>query len=385
MLADASYPSQVTCGSAPNLQGTVMLPKNIIFVMGDGMGPVQLIAGAVANGAPLELTALSEAVYFNTDSLTTDRAEVADDEPTDSAAGATAFATGTRTLNGRVGRDVDGNDLETIADLAVSSGKSFGIVTTSYVYDASPAAFYAHATDRDDYATIVGALVDDAQPDLVFGGGRALFEADDGSYLSRARAAGYTIVWDAEELAAWDPVTTPKVLGLFQGSAFSEAPNLWEWWTTPVTLRDATSLDPSLPEMTRRALDRLGLDDDGFLLFVENEHIDTMGHIALIKRDLVTAGLPLEVAELDATVRVALEWIEANSSFEDTLLIVTADHETGGYLIDDGIDSPLFLASPFHTRLPVAAYAAGANADRVAFACRGADLFHAMTGRLSAP
>jgi len=380
---DAAYPAEVVCDGEATPSGPVTLPKNIIFIMGDGMGPVHLHAGRVQNGGPLHLDALGEPVYFNTDSITTDQADVPDDAPTDSAAAATAFATGVRTLNDAVGQGPDGAPLETIADLAAAAGKAIGLVTTSYVYDGSPAAFYAHTDNRDDSPKVIGDLLADAQPDLVFGGGRPIFEENDDAYLDMATAAGYHVLRDETELMAWDPAANPKVLGLFHGTAVSAAPSLWQWFTTPVLLREEASTDPRLPVMTQRALDRLDDDEDGFFLFVENEHIDTMSHIALIKRDVVYPGLPMEVVELDAAVKVAMDWIEASSSFDETLLVVTADHECGGYtLFEDDLTDPWFWASPFHTRHPVAVYARGPGAERLSSICRGADLFHLLTGQL---
>jgi alkaline phosphatase len=380
---DAHYPLGVSCGDDPEPAGPVTLPKNIIFIMGDGMGPVQLRAGQIKKGEPLHLESLGEPIYFNTDSLTTDQSTAPDDDPTDSAAAATAFATGVRTLNDAVGQDADGAALPTIVDVAQAAGKAIGIVTTSYVYDGSPAAYYAHTDDRDNYDQIITDLVTDAQPDLLFGGGRPIFEENGDAFLNMATGAGYHILRDEDELNAWDPATDPKVLGLFHGTAVSDAPTLWEWFTTPVSLREPDSTDPRLPLMTQRALDRLDDDEDGFFLLVENEHIDTMGHIALIKRELVYEGLPIEVIELDDAVRVATDWIEANSSFEETLLIVTADHECGGYqLFEDNLDDPFFWASPFHSRLPVAVYARGPGAEKLSSVCRGSDLYFLQTGQL---
>jgi alkaline phosphatase len=382
-LPDAHYPSTIECAGDVAPDGDPVLPKNIIVIMGDGMGPVQVQAGGIINGGPLALEGVSDAVYVNTDSLTTDAADVPDDEPTDSAAAATAMATGVRTANDVVGLDPDGAELETIADLAKAAGKSVGIVTNSFLYDASPAAFYAHTDNRDDHDAILTALVTDAQPDVILGGGRELFEALGGTYLNLAVDAGYFVIHDDAELAAWDPTANPMALGLFQGSAVSEAPSLWEWFTTPVALRDDTSTDPRLPAMAQRALDALDDNDAGFFLFVENEHIDTLGHIALIKRELAAEGMPLEVVEVDATVEVALAWIEQSSSFDETLLIVTADHETGGYgFYMDDLGDPSWWASPFHSRQPVAVYARGPGAENLASLCRGADVFRLMTGRL---
>lgn len=382
---DAGFPYAVTCSGETSLAAPVALPKNIIFIMGDGMGPAQIRAGQIAGGGPLGFESLGPPVYINTDSLTTDASDMPDDEPTDSAASATAIASGVRTLNDMVGEDPEGNELETVVDFAKAAGKAIGLVTTSMIYDASPAAFFAHVADRAEYDAIITELLTNAEVDLIFGGGRGQFEKPESGFVTMAATAGYGIVNDATELAAWDPSAQPKLLGLFQGNAISEVPLLWEWFTTPVTLRDAQSTDPTLPEMTARALDGLAGDPEGFFLFIENEHIDTLGHIALVEGELSRADMPLEVVELDAAVKVATDWIEANSSYQETLVVVSADHETGGYrLWGDDLAEADFPFSPVHTRQPVAVYAKGPGAENLASLCRVTDLHLLLTGRLPA-
>jgi alkaline phosphatase len=376
------FPAEVVCDVEPVPTGTIAMPRNMIVVMGDGMGPVQVEGGRLQRGAPLDFESLSRPVWLNSDSITTDRSSRPDDDPTDAAAAATAMFTGVRTLNERIGVDADGAPLASVAEHARAAGKSVGVVTNSFVYDASPAALYAHVLDRASHQDIVMELLTTARPEIVFGGGRPLFEAGGGTFLALAADAGYAVLDDAADLAAWDPAAAPRALGLFQGSAVSPAPALWEWFTTPVALRDASSTDPRLPDMAARALDALSQDPDGFLLFVENEHIDTLGHIALIERELVPHGLPLEVVELDGAYAAARAWVDAASSFDDTLLVVTADHETGGYTLDGDLDDPYFWATPFHTRQPIALYAQGPGADRAGAMCRTAHLYWLLTGQL---
>ncbi len=376
------FPPEVTCGPDRPLTGEVRMPRNIVMVMGDGMGPVQLQAGRVVRGGPLRMDALAGPIYVNTDSLTTEVAADPDSAPaTDSAASATAFATGRRVANGVISVDPDGQPLTTVAELAAAAGKAIGLVTTSFIYDASPAALVAHAASRNDSTTILMHMLSDATPRVLLGGGRPRFFADGGQFLAVAQAEGYLLVGTAAQLAAWEPSERP-LLGLFQSSAVSPEPALWEWSMTPVVLRDSTSTDPTLPEMTDRALDAVIGDPDGFLLFVENEHIDTLGHISVVARDLSPLAMPPEVVALDDALGVVLDRLAAEGLEEDTLVLVFADHETGGYGLvgEDLAEAPFWTSG--HTRTPVAVYGQGPGADRLSSLCRIADLHLLMTGRL---
>ena len=375
-------PPEIVCGPDVPVVGEVRMPRNIVMVMGDGMGPVHLQAGRILRGGPLRMDALDGPVYLNTDSLTTDAADDPASAPaTDSAASATAFATGHRVGNGVISLEPDGAPLQTVAELAAAAGKSVGLVTTSSLYDASPAAQVAHAASRYDAETILMQMLADATPQVLLGGGRPQFFADGGQFLAVAQAQGYQLVGTAAQLAAWQPSDRP-LLGLFQGSAVSEQPALWEWFTTPELLRDSTSSDPTLPEMTDRALDGLIGDPDGFLLFVENEHTDTLGHISLVARDLALAALPHEVVAIDDAVGVVVDRLAAEGLEGDTLVLVLADHETGGYTLygEDPLDAAFWTSG--HTRTPVAVYAQGPGAGRLSSLCRIADLHLLMTGRL---
>lgn len=385
---DAAYPSLVQCSTDVTPSGPVTMAKNIIIVMGDGMGPAQIQAGRMVAGRDLSFEALSEPTYVNTDSLTTDMVAEEDKEtnPTDSAASATALATGTRVVNEVLSVDGSGQPLPTVAEAAKAAGKAIGLVTTSFIHDASPMAWVAHVASRDDHDLILNQLLSSAKPDVILGGGQSFFEANGGALTAVAETEGYHMVYTAAELAAWNPATEPQVLGLFQGTQLSDAPELYEWYTTPAYFKDGTETDPPLATMATAALSRLSSDTDGFFLFVEDEHTDTIGHIAIYNRDTAPAWLPPEVLEVDKTVTAVIDWIEQNSSWDETLLVVLADHETGGYtLYGDNVLDALFWASPLHSRAAVAVYARGPGAENLASACRIADVHYLLTGQLPAP
>lgn len=280
---------------------------------------------------------------------------------TDSAAGATAYATGTLTLNGAISMDARcreawlrdsvtvETDLEscrsftTLLERAERAGKATGLVTTTVVSDATPASFAAHVPDRYMHAEIAPQMLASGV-DVLMGGGRAIF---DGSAIGGADLLAETCLQadcpeDARALERL-PATDRPLIGLFSRG---ELPR-------------AGSRSPDLPTMTRAALDRLALDQDGFFLLVETEGTDSEQH----------ANEPVEViradiAEYDRAVHVALEFASANP---ETLVVVTADHETGGMALHrrDG-EWVVAYTGPGHTGTLVPLFAAGPGADRLA-------------------
>ena len=382
--ADTGFPSFIECTGDLTPSGEVSLARNIIFMMGDGMGPAQVRAGQISAGREMRFESLPGPVHFNTDSITTDESPDPAQAPTDSAAAATAMATGTRTENDRVGVDTLSQPVQNFSELARSEGKAIGLVTTSFAYDASPMSFLVHVESRDNHGLILTELFTNALPDLLLGGRLDLLEDSHSVYLDMATDAGYTILRDKDELAAWNPATDPMALGVFDAPE-SSVPSLFDWGTTPTIMRDDNTTDPDLVEMTTRALDRMATDPDGFFLFVENEHIDTLGHIAVVERDLAPAAMPLEVVAFDDAVGVVLDWIDANSSYDETLLIVAADHETGTYqLYGPDLNDALFW-SPEHSRTPPGLWARGPGAENAAAICRISDVHLLLTGQLPAP
>jgi alkaline phosphatase len=311
--------------------------KNVIFMMGDGMGPAQRDAIQLATvGAydRLVMDSLPIEGMVGTNSV--------DPETfvTDSAAGATSFATGVKTFNGAVGVDADGNAVPTVLEQAKAAGKSVGLVTTSQVTDASPAAFASHVEDRDEQSEIARQYIEDTGVDVILGGGEdrwlpegnegafpdkkseddeEVSQSDGGNLIAEAQNLGYEYVNSADGLAA---ATSPKVLGLFANEEmFQQFPE-----------GQGDEYDPvvPLPEMTSKAIDILSQNKDGFFLFVEEEAIDEMGH-ANNGRLQIKAG-----QALDDAVSVAKDYTDASG---DTLLIVTADHECCG-LVVEGPDDP---------------------------------------------
>jgi alkaline phosphatase len=306
--------------------------KNVIIFVGDGMGASQrdlIRLATVGLEGELGMDDLPYEGRSHTNS--------ADPETfvTDSAAGGTALATGVKTYNGAIGVDANQEPVETVLEQAMQAGKATGLVTDSQVTDATPASFGAHVPDRDDQSEIARQYVEESQPDVILGGGEDHWYPEDeagtypdepeedpeersrgsqGNLVERAEEEGYEYVTDADELVA---ATGPKILGLFANEEmFQQKPE-----------GEGDSYEPavSLAEMTRKAIETLSEDEDGYFLLVEEEAIDEMSHQN-------NTPLTIEAGQaLDEAVEVAKSYAEGDS---ETLLIVTADHETGGLAIE---------------------------------------------------
>jgi alkaline phosphatase len=244
----------------------------------------------------------------------------ADSSITDSAAAATALATGVKTNNGMIGQDPDGNALVTILERARAEGMAVGLVTNTQMAHATPAAFAAHVPRRGMMVEIADQMVA-AGVNVLLGGGEDEFlpttatgcypepgERTDGrDLIAEAVTAGYTHVCDAAAFAAIDPTATMYLLGLFAD----------EGMVRPYS--------PSLAEMTQKAIDILSQDPDGFFLMVEGGQIDWASHA----ND--ATSVIADVIGFDQAVSVALAH---DFMLHQALIVVTADHETGGMSVD---------------------------------------------------
>lgn len=312
-------------------------PRNIILLIGDGMSYNHIFATLLMHGS-LNLT------LFNTTGIAFTYS--ADSIATDSAAAATAMATGFRTLNVMVSMvEVNGvrTPVMTILELARKLNMSTGLVTTTRVTHATPAAFAAHVLHRDMESEIAVQLIEN-EVDVILGGGKMYFPQD---LLEVSKQRGYTIVFSLDELMNTS-INTTRLLGLFDDSHLPYVPQ-----RPPRT--------PSLLDMTVKAIEILEKNPCGFFLMVEGGRIDHAAHDN--KLDLVIA----ETKEFDGVVGFALSYAMRR---EDTLIVVTGDHETGGLAITrGGIPSTLNLtfgvtwASRDHTAHPVPVFAYGPGAE----------------------
>lgn len=292
-------------------------PKNIIYMIGDGMGHVQLEAARVVKGAPLTMDQFPVRHRATNASL--------DNSVTDSAAAGTAHATGYRTNNGMVAITPDGQELTSALRLAKAAGKATGVVVTDVVYGATPGSYLANVHNRSEQNAILEQALFRTEPDVLLGGGLGVFNAIGG----RERLAGtpYDLVTTRDELLAWKPEADRKLLGLFASSTM----------TYEV---DRPTREPHIVEMVEVALEILSQSDTGFFLMIEGSRIDHAGHA----NDLVR-GVH-ETLAFDQAVEVALNFAKERG---DTLVVVTADHETGGLTPPSKAPAPTVISQGVST------------------------------------
>ncbi len=310
-------------------------PPRVILLIADGTGIAHWTAGLLATDSAAILR-------FPVVGLVDTRN--VEGRITDSAASATAFATGELTFNRAIGVGSDTVAIETVLERAAARGMATGLVATSSLVHATPASFFAHVPDRYQYEEIARQLAG-SPVDVLLGGGREFFdpnEREDGrDYLS---ALGRNRRWatGADDLAA-DPV--PGISGLVGLFAANAMPTAEE------------GRSPTLAEMTRAAIAVLDRDPDGFFLMVEASQIDWLAH-----DKEAFDRLAAEVLDCDEAILAALEYVSGRPG---ALLIVVADHETGGLAVleEDGRWVAAY-GSDGHTAELVPLFASGTGSDR---------------------
>lgn len=286
LVATASLVFSFSCGKETNPTEI----KNMVLIIGDGMGIEHITAGQLVENTVYPFTEW-DFVSVNTDSVKTDgKGPVL----TDSAAAGTALATGYLTVNGYVGKDYNGNDVKTILDYASEKGKSTGVVTTDYLHGATPGAFSAHSLSRNNTAELVSTQIKSGVNLLC------------GSYDTNCSSQEQTIVENG--YAYCDDYS--KIEQSTQGQK--------AYWLFDMA---GTSASVKLEDVAENALDFLNKDQDGFVLMIEQAHIDKYSH----SNDF--QGMWNMVASLNRTVEAVKEWIGDRT---DTAILITADHETGG-------------------------------------------------------
>ena len=275
-------------------------PQNVVLMIADGFGPASATLGRTAKGAPLA---------FDSVLVGSVETSAADGRVTDSAASATAYACGPKTYSGAIGVTPDGTPCRTVLEAAAARGMATGLVATSRVTDATPAAFAAHVADRDGEDEIARQLAVSGI-DLLVGGGARLFAGpDDAAPLAGAMAADGRAV--ALDRAGYD------ALGALPAAALLAPSNL------AYEIDRGGTDQPSLAEMTEKALGLLAAEAGGrgFVLVVEGSRIDDAAH----RND--PAALLGDVLAYDRAVAAALAWAARDGT---TLVVSTADHEAGG-------------------------------------------------------
>ncbi len=304
-------------------------PKNIIFMVGDGMGAAQTYAGMIANGNKLNLERVKVCGFHKSYS--------ADNIITDSAAGATAFSTGKKTYNGAVGVDTDTVPQETILETAEKKGFNSGIVVTCSMGHATPACFYSHVPKRKAFEDIAADFMT-SNIDFAVGGGMKYYaERKDGrNLIDELKKNGYDVHSKGEDVD--DIQKLPAVTFIAQ-----EEPDSVNGTRGDVLVRS-----------TKKAIELLSKEDKPFFLVVEGSQIDWAGHANS------SAGIIAEMIDFDKAVGAAFDFAEKDGK---TLVIVTADHETGGYSINGGSVEGKKIEGAFttghHTGVMIPVYAFG--------------------------
>ena len=328
--------SIVICNIAVASQKNNHSYKNVILFIGDGMGPNHVDAGGIYLGEPLCFdqtnTEWTYHAYSNTDSRTSEgftldetksllrpeeNPSLYDGTPspyskegaklgtsgnittyTDSAAGGSALACGIKFTNSRIGMDIDGTPVENLVEIAKGLNKKAGVVTSDEIVGATPSDFLVHVGERHYADEILEGLVK-SPVDLVLAKTTDTFEDNKKAYEDKFKANGFDMAYEKSMLNK----QAERIIGLFPGV---------------MPKKDLRA--PTLEELTIFALDYLD-NDDGFFLMVEGSQIDKMSH------SHQTAVMLNELLGFNDAVKAAADWA---SNRNDTLIVVTADHETGG-------------------------------------------------------
>ncbi|MEC9281952.1 MAG: alkaline phosphatase [Bdellovibrionota bacterium] len=309
--------------------------KNLILIIGDGMGPQQISLlysfaeftktgvvspdsfafGKIADNGTVAYSATNPELYA----------------VTDSACSATHLATGYKSLPGAIGVDSEGYSRETILEKAKKAGKATGLVSDTRITHATPASFAAHVASRDEETEIAEQMLK-TEPDLMLSAGVGYFLSEDKlkdytkqsidykarrkdgkDLLQQAKKQNYELAFNIQELKA---TKSKKVLGLFADKGMPDG----TWYKENKNKKDRTM--PSLKEMAMIAMDKLEKDENGYFLMIEAGQIDWAGH----RND---AGTMLhQMIEANEMLNAVYDRVAKD---KDTLMVVTADHETGAF------------------------------------------------------
>jgi alkaline phosphatase len=320
--------------------------KNIIFLIGDGMGTSQVYSGLMANKGEMYIKTMPFSGFNKTNS--------ADDLITDSAADATAFSIGEKTNNGAIGVDRNNVAKKTILEQAVENGLGTGLVASCGITHATPASFIAHQPSRNMYEEIAADFLK-VEIDVFIGGGRNHFEKrkDGRNLLNELEAKNYEVVTTMDSLKY---AKGSKVAGLI--AAEHQQPN-------------ALGRGSMLGDASDFAIDILSKNEKGFFLMIEGSQIDWGGH---------DNNVPYIVTEMLDFDRVVGNVLEFASKDKETLVVITADHETGGFSINGGDLSTGLVEGKFttggHTGVMVPVYSYGPKAELFSGIMENTDIYH---------
>ncbi|WP_316820983.1 alkaline phosphatase [Pedobacter gandavensis] len=319
--------------------------KNVILLIGDGMGLAQIHAGYIANHGQLNMSNIPHIGFSQT--------AAADAGNTDSAAGASAMAIGEKTNNRYIGVAADGRKLTNLVDTLAGYGIKSGILSVGDLTDATPAAFYAHQPDRSMSGEIAADLLQSKAEILLGSNQKSFLKNQDTQLMDKLKAQGFQL---STQVGDFFKATQGRQLVLLPDSA-----------TRPVKDGRGDLLKSSL----QHTLTILSANKPGFFIMAEGAQIDYGGHVN---------DLPYVVTELhdfDKAVAAALQFADEN---KETLVIITADHETGGLTLLDASSEKGMITGSFstndHTNIMVPVFAYGPGSGAFMGTYQNHELFH---------
>ncbi|MFS0890306.1 alkaline phosphatase [Peribacillus frigoritolerans] len=301
---------RVSAKGNPNKEPEI---KNVIFLIGDGMGVSYTSAYRYLKDNPgtkvAERTEFDKYLVGQQMTYPEDSAQ----NITDSASAATAMSAGVKTYNAAIAVDNDKSEVKTVLEAAKEKGKATGLVATSEITHATPASFGAHDENRKNMNSIADDYYNELikgkhKIDVLLGGGKSNFVRPDVNLAKAFEKGGYSYVTDKNQMLK---DKNEQVLGLFASEGLPK-------------MIDRPSETPSLADMTSSAIQRLNKDKDGFFLMVEGSQVDWAGH----DNDIV--GAMSEMEDFEKAYKAAMEFAKKD---KHTLVVATADHSTGGFSI----------------------------------------------------
>ncbi|UZD46562.1 alkaline phosphatase [Peribacillus frigoritolerans] len=301
---------RVSAKGNPNKEPEI---KNVIFLIGDGMGVSYTSAYRYLKDNPgtkvAERTEFDKYLVGQQMTYPEDSAQ----NITDSASAATAMSAGVKTYNAAIAVDNDKSEVKTVLEAAKEKGKATGLVATSEITHATPASFGAHDENRKNMNSIADDYYNELikgkhKIDVLLGGGKSNFVRPDVNLAKAFEKDGYSYVTDKNQMLK---DKNEQVLGLFASEGLPK-------------MIDRPSETPSLADMTSSAIQRLNKDKEGFFLMVEGSQVDWAGH----DNDIV--GAMSEMEDFEKAYKAAMEFAKKD---KHTLVVATADHSTGGFSI----------------------------------------------------
>jgi alkaline phosphatase len=312
--------------------------KNVILLIGDGNGLTQISSSVLANGGSLTLTQLKSIGFIKTQS--------SDDFTTDSAAAGTALATGAKTYNRSIGMAPNGEALLNITELLDQHQFITGCITTDKITGATPSSFYAHQKDRDDIEGIANDLLT-SKLSLFVGGGESSFQSE------QLLTNNFSILEDVSALGS----SKKSKIGLF--IAENNVPSFLE------------GRGNILAEATKNGLQFLNAKKKPFFLMVEAAQIDSYGH----KNEV--SGIVTEGIDFDVAITEAIKFADKTGN---TLVVITADHETSGFTMPQGNMENKMIEGDFttddHTGTMVPIFAYGPHSQEFQGVYENNEVFH---------